>query len=86
MKKFKRILSIFCLAAILTSGAATASAATPTKLPEVPVTIAANPGIAVPYSDVIETIIRATDDGRIQYRRWNATRGYWVDPYWIDLP
>ena len=22
--------------------------------------------------------------GRLQYRHWNATRNYWVDPYWID--
>ena len=24
-------------------------------------------------------------NGVVQYRRWNATQGYWVDPYWIDL-
>ena len=24
------------------------------------------------------------NNGRLQYRRWNATRNYWVDPYWID--
>lgn len=23
--------------------------------------------------------------GRPQFRRWNATWGYWVDPDWIDL-
>ena len=23
-------------------------------------------------------------NGRLQYRRWNTTRNYWVDPYWID--
>ena len=23
--------------------------------------------------------------GRYQYRRWNETRGYWVDPAWIDI-
>ena len=22
--------------------------------------------------------------GRRFYRRWNATRGYWIDPYWIE--
>ena len=25
-------------------------------------------------------------NGKQQYRRWNETRGYWVDPYWIDVP
>lgn len=24
-------------------------------------------------------------NGRYQCRRWNATRNYWVDPYWIDV-
>ena len=24
-------------------------------------------------------------NGVLQYRRWNETKGYWVDPYWIDL-
>lgn len=24
-------------------------------------------------------------NGILQYRRWNATRGVWVDPYWIDV-
>lgn len=36
------------------------------------------------YADVIELYI-ATDPatGKRYARRWNATRGYWVDPYWI---
>lgn len=38
----------------------------------------------MPLADVI---IRKTRiyKGRPQYRRWNETRGYWVDPYWIDI-
>lgn len=24
-------------------------------------------------------------NGVVQYRRWNSTQGYWVDPDWIDL-
>lgn len=40
-----------------------------------------------PRADVIETKFRLdTVTGKLQYRRWNATRNYWVDPYWIDLP
>lgn len=38
-----------------------------------------------PYADVIETKYRY-HDGKLQYRRWNATRGYWVDANWIDVP
>ncbi len=36
----------------------------------------------MPYADEIETKWRYSL-GRLQYRRWNATRGYWVDPEWI---
>lgn len=35
-------------------------------------------------ADVIETIFRV-HHGKRQYRRWNKTRGKWVDPAWIDL-
>lgn len=24
-------------------------------------------------------------NGVLQYRRWNETKGKWVDPYWIDM-
>lgn len=37
-----------------------------------------------PRADVIETKYRLYN-GVLQYRRWNATRNYWVDPYWIDM-
>lgn len=39
----------------------------------------------VPYADVIIYRYRI-ENGRKQYRRWNETRGYWVDPYWLDVP
>lgn len=35
----------------------------------------------MPRADVIEVKYRIKD-GRLQYRRWNATRGYWVDSEW----
>ncbi len=38
-----------------------------------------------PHADEIVTEFRR-HNGVIQYRRWNATKGYWVDPDWIDLP
>ncbi len=40
-------------------------------------------GIA-PYADEIVTKFRINKD-KVQYRRWNQTRGYWVDKKWIDL-
>lgn len=42
--------------------------------------------IVQPYAEQIETKYRFNPTtGKVQYRRWNATEGYWVDPYWIDL-
>lgn len=43
-----------------------------------------NEGQISPRADVIEAIFR-WNNGVIQYRRWNATWGYWVDPDWIDV-
>ncbi len=37
-----------------------------------------------PYADVIVLKTRLLD-GKIQYRHWNETRGYWVEPDWVDL-
>ena len=37
-----------------------------------------------PYADVIVVKVRYYN-GQYQYRRWNETRGYWVDPEWIDM-
>ena len=35
-------------------------------------------------SDTIEMKYRYLN-GHLQYRRWNATQGYWVDPYWRNM-
>ena len=37
-----------------------------------------------PCADEIVTKFRMLN-GHLQYRRWNQTRGYWVDKKWIDL-
>ena len=42
-------------------------------------------GAAAIMADVIVYKYRV-NNGKYQYRRWNETRGYWVDPYWIDVP
>lgn len=38
-----------------------------------------------PRADEIGWVYRTLSDGTIQRRRWNYTRGYWVDPYWITV-
>ena len=35
-------------------------------------------------ADHIEMKFR-NNNGWLEYRRWNSTKGYWVDPYWIRL-
>lgn len=37
-----------------------------------------------PRADVIVTKYRVYNH-KLQKRRWNETRGYWVDPYWITI-
>lgn len=37
-----------------------------------------------PRADKIETKFRVTSDNVLQYRRWNATKGVWVDSDWIN--
>ena len=41
-------------------------------------------GVA-PCADEIVTKFRLYKKTKLQYRRWNQTRGYWVDKDWIDL-
>lgn len=38
-----------------------------------------------PRADVITTRYRFTSEGVLQYRRWNETGNYWVDPYWRNV-
>lgn len=40
---------------------------------------------AVPCADQIVMKTR-WHNGVLQYRRWNKTKGCWVDPDWIDMP
>lgn len=43
-----------------------------------------NTGANILATDVIEYKYRV-HNGVPQYRRWNATKGKWVDPYWINI-
>ena len=38
----------------------------------------------MPLADVI-VLKKRIYQGRYQVRSWNETRGYWVDPEWIDI-
>ena len=41
-------------------------------------------GVIMPRADNITTYYR-TYNGKLQKRRWNVTRGYWVDADWITI-
>lgn len=41
-----------------------------------------NSGTIAPMADKIVTKFRVYN-GKYQYRHWNETRGYWVEPDWI---
>ena len=51
-----------------------------TGIPE----ISESESVIEPRADVIVYKYRL-HNGVYQFRRWNETRGYWVDPYWMDL-
>lgn len=80
MKKAKKIAAILFSAAIAASALATTAQA---AVAEPPTPQSVETGIQ-PYADVIVTKYRAYQ-GKFQKRRWNETRGYWVDPEWITI-
>lgn len=51
---------------------------------EAEITVTTESGAIMPQADVIEVKYRV-HDGKLQYRRWNATRGYWVDATWKNV-
>ncbi len=86
--KLRKLLAALGMAAVLMTGFSTTAMAAEPVEPAAPVVTAAaiGGGTAEPQADVIETHLRTTADGQLQYRRWNATHGYWIDPYWITIP
>ena len=78
----KRLLCALGAAAIMTTAVPTAFAA---DIPQVPSPQNNNESTIAPYADVIVYKYRIYN-GKKQYRRWNETRGYWVDSKWLDVP
>lgn len=80
MKKILLMTLLFTLLFPMTSEAAASASCSP-------VIIAENTDSAIsPCADVIETKYRVNPKtGKMQYRRWNASKLRWVDSDWIDL-
>lgn len=80
----KKFLIAVAICASLFVVASTVSVSAAEVEPEVQVqSEKSNIGVA-PCADEIVTKFRMLN-GHLQYRRWNQTRGYWVDKKWIDL-
>ncbi len=80
MKLRKRIaVGMVTAMMVLTAFAGTAQAAA-----SVEIDLSVSSTAIEPRKDVIVTKYRYYN-GKVQYRRWNETYGYWVDPAWIDL-
>lgn len=80
MRKTNKALAVLFSAALAVSALTSTAQAMSVERPAVQVSA---DGIQ-PYADVIVTKYRAYQ-GKLQKRRWNETRGYWVDPYWITI-
>ena len=87
MKKLKSFILLAFAAMMLTGAAAVQAAEIPeqTTVPAGEVVSTSDAEIE-PRADVIVTKYRLdTVTGHMQYRRWNETKGCWVDPEWIDI-
>ena len=83
MKKKLLIVATVCASLFVVAPAVSVSAAE--VEPEVQTQNGqSNIGVA-PCADEIVTKFRLYKKTKLQYRRWNQTRGYWVDKDWIDL-
>ena len=82
MKVKKFLVSVMCVAMLGAMGSMSVHAAA-IDIPS-PIVVESTEEIE-PRADIIEIKYRVTPDNKLQYRRWNSTRGYWVDPYWIDI-
>lgn len=78
----KRICLLLVAAAMLVTAATSVSA---TELPAQLMSTTQAQVAIEPRADVIKWKFQMTTSGVLQKRRWNETRGYWVDPYWITV-
>ena len=82
MKILRKLLVLLFVILTLCSACLPAYAATADCPPEI---AAEGEGEGIePRADVIVIKYRVKN-GVYQFRRWNETQGYWVDPEWMDM-
>ena len=83
MKNWRKVVAGTCASLLMAAALCTAAQAAYTPQQPTDTIRVADSGIQ-PYADVIVTKYRMYE-GKLQKRRWNETRGFWVDPYWITI-
>ena len=83
MKNWRKVVAGTCASLMMAAALCTAAQAADTPQQPTETIRVADSGIQ-PYADVIVTKYRMYE-GKLQKRRWNETRGFWVDPYWITI-
>ena len=83
MKNWRKVVAGTCASLLMAAALCTAAQAADTPQQPTETIRVADSGIQ-PYADVIVTKYRMYE-GKLQKRRWNETRGFWVDPYWIAI-
>lgn len=74
----KKLIVVLALA-LMISGSVLSASAVENQVVE---QSSENGGTIVPIADEIVTKFRVYN-GKYQYRHWNETYGYWVEPDWI---
>lgn len=80
----KKLIVVFTLA-LMMSGAMLSASAEEAEIVEDTTIVTQsveNGRVIAPMADKIVTKFRIYN-GKHQYRHWNETRGYWVEPDWI---
>lgn len=84
MKKKVLMAAAICASVLLTAPVAYVSAAEVDETVQSQSISTQSDVTVAPYADEIVTKFRVYKN-KLQYRRWNQTRGYWVDKKWIDM-
>lgn len=83
MKAKENKVVLFVITAIVVMSTLFIPASATADSPKGCVSAVANNSDVMPYADSI-VVRKRVYNGKTQFRRWNATRNCWVDPYWID--
>lgn len=80
----KKGLAVFIFAVVMMSSAIVAQAQEPKQQASETIVVQEGEVTITPFADVIVNKYRSYNS-KLQMRRWNETRGVWVDPAWITI-